>query len=340
MRAIHAHVLASTFGELIQSLVLVSVLLIVCSGCGGGHEPNPNPSSCMGLSCALLFQNYDASCPQSNGKNYRTSASASYGNLTVFFFYLLEQYDEQGNLTTTQMQATLPGSGAQPLACNYEIDNGLLYKNTIVKECATTRTGAALNNCTSQETGLSLSAASTSKAYTLRSNTKKYDAAQLLETPSSCVDICQIYPTPDQCLSIPFTKDQTKDLDKASGILFGLSSTNDISGCKQQVKVDVNSSSNKERSVSVGGTAKACVVDIRSRLGNIQLFVPNGANFNARGDQKQFAMAPSTDESPVIALPVEDLQKKYGGKILATEGAQAYTVLTTETGCIRLERAH
>src|ERR1700689_3808795 len=82
------------------------VLLSVGLSCGGSHPPdNPLPSSCMGLHCAAMYKRFDKSCPQLSGTNNRTYAAATQTNLTVFFFYLVDQVDGEGNVTPDQQVA-------------------------------------------------------------------------------------------------------------------------------------------------------------------------------------------------------------------------------------------
>lgn len=151
--------------------------------------------------------------------------------------------------------------------------------------------------------------------------------------------ICNLTPT-SACLKIPFTKAQTADLDKATGILFGLSSQNPLSGCKQTIAVTANASDKADRAVSVTGSTNNCEIDVNSPVGNLQLLVTNKTTLTTKGDQSKFAMAPSTPDTATIKLPNDDWQAKYGGRVLAVEGTQAYSVITTENGCIRLERFH
>ena len=317
---------------------ILPLLVLVSLGisCGGSHPPdNPPPTTCFGIHCASLAKRYDVSCPQISGKNNRTYASATQANLTVFFFYLLNQYDGAGNVTPFQQTATLNGSAGVPLSCDYDFKNGTQYQYDIVKECATTRTGATLATCTSEEKNLLFTGAKNMGALTTRSNTALFMPKELADAPSSCTQICQL--TSSACLKIAFTKEQTVDLDKATGILFGFGSHNPISGCKQSVDVSANAS---QHQVSVSGTDDQCVVDIDSRAGTFQILVTRNSSFNTRGDHTKFVMAPSTEQTAVVKLPIDDWQNKYGGRVLETEGDQASTVITTENGCIRLQRFH
>jgi hypothetical protein len=337
--------LVSKCGSFFIAAILVGALSSM-SGCGGAAEgPTSLPTSCLGLNCALLYTRLDTSCPQVSGKNNRTYGAASQSNLTVNFSYRVEQTDGMGNLTVTQYQIALQGSQEVPLACDYDFKNGTQYQYDIVKECATTRAGATLANCTAAETATNLASALTTRSLAMRSKTAIFhDPVALLSSPSACVDVCKV-PNSSACLKVSFTQKQTVDLDKATSILFGLSSTQDIPGCRQTVAVKGPMTKTEKddlnRTVTVTGAAKSCIVDIESPLGKIQLFVPTGSGLKAHGSPSQFAVTPQSDEdTQVIGLPIDQWQKQYGGKILATEGAQAYTVLTTENGCIRLERYH
>jgi hypothetical protein len=319
----------------------LTVLAILAGSvsCGGSRPPdNPPPTSCFGLHCATLPKRFDNSCPQFSGKNNRTYAAATQANLTVYFFYLINQYDGQGNVTPSQNSATLQGSTEVPLSCDYDFKNGTQYQYDIVKECATTRSGATLANCTSQEQNLEVKAAANFRSMAVRSQAVTYDTSKLVEAKSQCTDICQM--TTTACLKVGFTQAQTVDLDKATGMLFGIASKNPLSGCKESLDVTPDASNMQQRSVSVTGSANQCVVDINSRAGTLELLITKGSKFNTSGDKNKFAMAPSTEETAVIQLPIADWQKMYGGRVLATEGTQASTVITTENGCIRLQRFH
>lgn len=314
----------------------ITTLLISSAGCGGVRTASSTPAtSCKGLSCALLTPRKDLSCPQNSGLNKRTYASATQANLTVFFFYELEQYDGAGNLTVFPQQTTLAGTAEVPLSCDYDVKGGTQYQYDIVKQCATTRVGATLSNCTTEESNLVLNSERIG-ALAVRTSSHLFDPAKLLQTPSSCVDICKLQSS--SCLRVPFTQDQTKDLDGAMGILFGHSSKNDLKGCSQTIEVNANGPNN--RLVNVTGTDNACIIDINSRVGQLEIFVPKGTKLNNRGNLQKYAMAPTTDDTAFIKLPFDDWQKRYGGRIEATEGTQASTVITTENGCVRLDRFH
>ena len=320
-----------------RSYLLLPVLLtVMLAGCGGVKSPAPAPTNCQGLQCATLFKKYDVSCPQNSGRNNRTYASATQSNLTVNFFYLLNQYDGQGNQTSFQNSAVLDKTTEVPLACDYDVKGGTQYQYDITKECATTRSGAALANCTTQERSIAFNSTATTRSLETTSASIAFDPATLLKTHSSCVDICK---TPGRaCLSVPFSRDQTRDLDLATGILFGGNSRNDLKGCKESVEVKTNGST--ERMVSVTGTANACVIDVNSQVGQFEILIPRGTDLKTLGDLRNFAIAPTSTDTPVIKLPNDVWQNRYGGRVFATEGAQAYTVITTENGCIRLERFH
>ena len=319
-------------------LIALWTSILVCSGCGGSHPADDAPAtSCMGLQCAVVTRQTDLSCPQVNGHNYRWYASATQANLTVYFFYLLETYDEQGNLTTQQKTANLAGSQGVPLTCNYDVNSGNDYLNEISKECATSRAGATLANCTSGETSLTLKSASKVAALAVRTRTRRYEPAKLLTVPSACVDVCKLQTS--ACLRVGFTEAQKPEMDKAVGILFGQNSKTDVTGCKQSIEVANKGSKGKDRIVSAAGSDKGCVTTLDSGVGPVQIFVSPGSAMKTLGDSNKFAMAPSTAETAVIVLP-DEWEKKYGGSVLAAEGTQASTVITTETGCIRLQRPH
>lgn len=320
------------------TLFTIAPLLVTLSGCGGAHPPAPASTNCAGLHCATLFKKLDVSCPQNSGRNNRTYASATQANLTVNFFYLLNQYDGQGNRSTFQNSAVLATTNEVPLACDYDVKGGTQYQYDIQKECATTRSGATLADCTTQESNLRFDFTTTTDALAVNTATTHFNAHTLLSAPSSCVDICKL--GSKACLSVPFTKSQTSDLDTATGLLFGTASKNDLKGCKQTIEVKPDAANASDRAVTITGTAKACIVDINSQVGKIQIFIPHGADLQTAGTAQKFAMVPATDETPVIMLPNDYWQKLYGGRVLATEGAQAATVLTTENGCMRLERWH
>src|SRR5208283_4036880 len=116
-------------------LIMIVGFSLVYSGCGGSRSAdNPPPTSCMGLQCAVITTQTDMTCPQVSGHNYRWYGAATSSNLTVYLFYLLEQYDEQGNETTFQKSAKLTGAQEVPLACHYSINAGIEYQNDIAKE--------------------------------------------------------------------------------------------------------------------------------------------------------------------------------------------------------------
>jgi hypothetical protein len=330
-------------------LSVLVVLVLYLASCGAVRRPDPPPSTCVGLHCATVYKRSDSTCVQvTGGENKRTYAAATQSNLTVYFFYLVTEYDGHGSVTATYHQnAILNGNQEVRTTCDYDFKNGTQYRYDLAKECATTRSGATLANCTSEEKNLRFYSTASSNgkvgrpstgAVAVRSTSRMYDPVQLLKEGSSCSQICNL--TTDACLRVPFTKEQTVDLDKATSILFGIGSKNALAGCRQSINVTPDSSKANQRSVSVTGSDNQCLIDIDSRAGRLELLITKGTTLKTVGNQGKFAMAPTTEDTTVVKLPIDDWQTKYGGRVLATEGTQANTVITTENGCIRLQRFH